>query len=87
MIYNNDNSTTTTNNNIITTIIILILFIMINIIFRLIIIIVIINREGAARANSIFNSLTHVLNSLISLMCGCLFVGPVHLCVLKSFPV
>ncbi|KAL8272829.1 hypothetical protein Esti_003216 [Eimeria stiedai] len=44
-------------------------------------------RQGAMFASNLFNTVTHVLNGLISVMCGCLFVGPVHLCVLKNFPV
>ncbi|PFH31937.1 putative membrane protein [Besnoitia besnoiti] len=43
-------------------------------------------RKGAMTASGMFNVITHVLNSVMSVLCGCLFVGPVHLCVLKNFP-
>ncbi|XP_026191555.1 uncharacterized protein LOC34622564 [Cyclospora cayetanensis] len=43
-------------------------------------------RKGAMVASNLFNAVTHVLNGVMSVLCGCLFVGPVHLCVLKNFP-
>ncbi|KEP60912.1 UNVERIFIED_CONTAM: membrane protein, putative [Hammondia hammondi] len=43
-------------------------------------------RKGAMVASGMFNVVTHVLNTVMSVLCGCLFVGPVHLCVLKNFP-
>lgn len=38
-------------------------------------------------ANNIFMIITHVLNTMMSVLCACIFVGPVHVCALKDFPV
>ncbi|XP_053990876.1 uncharacterized protein LOC128882983 [Hylaeus volcanicus] len=33
-----------------------------------------------------YNQVTNVLNQVVSVLCACIFAGPVKLCALKSFP-
>ncbi|SCO93821.1 conserved Plasmodium protein, unknown function [Plasmodium malariae] len=43
-------------------------------------------RGGADFAYDIFLVTTHVVNSMIAVLCACIFIGPVHVCALKNFP-
>ncbi|AFZ80177.1 hypothetical protein BEWA_030300 [Theileria equi strain WA] len=43
-------------------------------------------RGGTQFAYDIFATMVHVLGSMLSVLCGCVFIGPVHICFLKNFP-
>ncbi|SJK85898.1 conserved Plasmodium protein, unknown function [Babesia microti strain RI] len=43
-------------------------------------------RGGADIVYDKFSVAVHVLGSVMAVLCGCIFVGPVHHCVLKNFP-
>lgn len=44
-------------------------------------------RGGADFAYDIFLVTTHVVTTMMAVMCACIFIGPVHICALKNFPV
>ncbi|GAW82334.1 hypothetical protein, conserved [Plasmodium gonderi] len=43
-------------------------------------------RGGADFAYDIFLVTTHVVTSMMAVLCACIFIGPVHVCALKNFP-
>merc|ERR1712224_791438 len=43
-------------------------------------------RKGLQVAYQVLNVLVHVFATLITALCGCLFVGPAAVCVLKLIP-
>ncbi|CAX64310.1 hypothetical protein CYL21_1919 [Plasmodium falciparum NF54] len=43
-------------------------------------------RGGADFAYDIFLVTTHVVTTMMAVMCACIFIGPVHICALKNFP-
>lgn len=43
-------------------------------------------RGGADFAYDIFLVTTHVVTTMMAVLCACIFVGPVHVCALKNFP-
>ncbi|CRG94951.1 conserved Plasmodium protein, unknown function [Plasmodium gallinaceum] len=43
-------------------------------------------RGGADFAYDIFLVTTHVVTSMMAVLCACIFIGPVHICALKNFP-
>ncbi|ORM39754.1 uncharacterized protein BXIN_0020 [Babesia sp. Xinjiang] len=43
-------------------------------------------RDGSHKAYEIFVILIHVLGTMMAVLCGCLFVGPTHVCFLENFP-
>lgn len=43
-------------------------------------------RGGTQFAYDIFATMVHVLGSMLSVLCGCVFIGPIHVCFLKNFP-
>lgn len=43
-------------------------------------------RGGADFAYDIFLVTTHVVTTMMAVMCACIFIGPVHVCALKNFP-
>eukprot|EP00375_Theileria_parva_P003258 XP_765939.1 hypothetical protein [Theileria parva strain Muguga] len=44
-------------------------------------------RTGVGFAYDIYATMIHVLGNMLSVLCGCIFVGPAHVCLLKNFPV
>ncbi|KAK2197384.1 hypothetical protein BdWA1_000383 [Babesia duncani] len=44
-------------------------------------------RGGTEYAYGTFTIVVHVLGTMMAVLCGCVFVGPAHVCFLKSFPV
>ncbi|XP_954332.1 uncharacterized protein TA20855 [Theileria annulata] len=44
-------------------------------------------RSGVGFAYDIYATMIHVLGNMLSVLCGCIFVGPAHVCLLKNFPV
>lgn len=44
-------------------------------------------RSGADFAYDIFLVTTHVVTVMMAVLCACIFIGPVHVCALKNFPV
>ncbi|UVC49422.1 hypothetical protein MACK_003253 [Theileria orientalis] len=43
-------------------------------------------RGGTSFAYDIFATMVHVLGNMLSVLCGCIFVGPAQVCLLKNFP-